>query len=563
MTRGAYTAHLFASLAVLSGGIWLSTGTLAPYAATLDAPMILERCDYLANIDHWTFKAPYLMLAGFPRGAWEWSVVLRRILYPLAAYPFMRQLGFETGGVVFNLLLNLTSFVVFVRWLAAREGNRPAVVAMWLLATYPGITYWTGLPYSYAAIVPASLLSMMALTHLTEPASTPRIALLTGAIGVLSLAYDLLPFFGLAAILVLLHRRQFFDAALSLPCLAAPTIAAATILQRVYGVPVINSNTATYENILTAYLHPKQLQAWWHFLARFPEVLLKTYLFGHFLFLPLFFIGIVALEFRAGHKGSLRLEESALLVAGAAVFTFNNAAPPYSGWQLRGEWISRLYQPVFVALVLYSARNAATSLSLGLAGLVATANAAVIAAPAIGLEAPLDLYQRFYQHGTPKAFVHNLEVFGRRPMGFCRGPIDEGSTNPDIFIAASSFSRGNGIVDRGTSPSQQAVVAGASSPTLDLEYDVHIPRPGRYRLDLRCATADFRPFHVFIAGEAVGDGPRATTGGFGITDQRWQVIGARALPRGRVTVRLERNGPICLLQALRLRLLESAVGPSR
>ena len=46
------------------------------------------------------------------------------------------------------------------RWAQAWVG---VIAILALLATYPGWMYWAGLPYSYAAIVPLSLLCMVLL----------------------------------------------------------------------------------------------------------------------------------------------------------------------------------------------------------------------------------------------------------------------------------------------------------------------------------------------------------------------------------------------------------------
>ena len=62
---------------LLSLGVWANTGTLAPYGATLDKPLVSDPCKYLLNIDHFHFKAAFLMLDGAPRDQWEFSVVLR------------------------------------------------------------------------------------------------------------------------------------------------------------------------------------------------------------------------------------------------------------------------------------------------------------------------------------------------------------------------------------------------------------------------------------------------------------------------------------------------------
>jgi hypothetical protein len=90
-------------------GIWCSTGTLSIYAATLDPAVVQVEptCGYLVNIDHPHHRAPFLMLQGAPRESWTFSVVLRRLLYPLLAFPFVEKLGFEAGGLLCNVLLQI------------------------------------------------------------------------------------------------------------------------------------------------------------------------------------------------------------------------------------------------------------------------------------------------------------------------------------------------------------------------------------------------------------------------------------------------------------------------
>ncbi len=155
--------RLLGACLLLALGIWVNTGTLAPYAATLEKPFLWGPCNYPLNIDHFHFKATFLMLDGAPRDQWEFSVALRRVLYPLLAYPFMKLLGYGAGGLVTNVLLAVGSLAVF--WLALRRrlGKEPPAGLLALLATYPGWMYWAGLPYSYAAIVPLSLLCLVLL----------------------------------------------------------------------------------------------------------------------------------------------------------------------------------------------------------------------------------------------------------------------------------------------------------------------------------------------------------------------------------------------------------------
>src|SRR5207249_2148247 len=119
------------------------------------------------------------------------------------AYPLMRALGFLWGGVLASVALHVVALIVFARALARRFGDAPSLVGTWLLALYPGITYWAALPYSYAAIVPCSLFCMMFLWRLESATSPRRIFWWCALLGALFLAYDLLPFFAPAALLVL------------------------------------------------------------------------------------------------------------------------------------------------------------------------------------------------------------------------------------------------------------------------------------------------------------------------------------------------------------------------
>ena len=83
-----FRVHLIAASLLMVIAIWLSSGTMYPYAATWAFPIVSKSCGYLFNIDHGAYRAAFDMLDGAPRAAWEWSVVLRRILYPLVAFPF-------------------------------------------------------------------------------------------------------------------------------------------------------------------------------------------------------------------------------------------------------------------------------------------------------------------------------------------------------------------------------------------------------------------------------------------------------------------------------------------
>src|SRR5262245_22708567 len=161
-----FRTHLIAASILMLVAIWLSSGTMYPYASTFALPIVSEPCGYLFNRDHPSYLAAFDMLDGAPRAQWEWSIVLRRVLYPLVAFPFMKAAGFVVGGFIVSLLINLAALIALGLFLRARFGERAAIAGIWLLATYPGVTYWGALPYANATIVPASLGSFLLLVRL-------------------------------------------------------------------------------------------------------------------------------------------------------------------------------------------------------------------------------------------------------------------------------------------------------------------------------------------------------------------------------------------------------------
>jgi len=158
------------------------------------------------------------------------------------------------------------------------------------------------------------------------------------------------------------------------------------------------------------------------------KIAVLNFLFSGFLFLPLLFAATWGLNLR--HQ-RLRLEpvETAVLLAVALVFTVNNLAPPYEGWQLRGAWIPRLYQPVFITYLLFvtrkfkqlnSARSEWRNPFAAVCALIIILNASVSFGGILGNPLAENLFFRFYQHSEPDAMRVNLERYGRRPLGFCR-----------------------------------------------------------------------------------------------------------------------------------------------
>ncbi|HEX9129667.1 MAG TPA: hypothetical protein VF850_10935 [Gemmatimonadaceae bacterium] len=415
--------------AVLAGltlilAIWLSTGTMAPYGATAWQPFVLEPCHYLINIDHYHFEAVYLMLQHADRSSWEPSVMLRRILFPVLSLPFVRAFGFLAGGVIASILLHVVALIAFSVFVRRTVGEAGAITVMWLLATYPGITYWAGLPYSYVVIVPGALACTM-LLYASERSDRVRdIARWCLWLGMINLGYDLVPVFGPAVLLRLVIRRRWRAILPAVVTMIAPTALLLLTFKAIH-VDVLNSNTNNYAGPLSGYLHPlANPQLWGRYVLQMPAIFITNFLFGNMLFLPLLFVAalLFARSERARIVGPV---DAAVLIAFLALFVFNNGAPPYRGWQMRGHWIARLYQPVFAAFLMPVARLTELATSRQMRAwrtavvIAAVANASITFGPILMNPLAAILYQRFYVHSPADSLLLNLRHYGRRPLGFC------------------------------------------------------------------------------------------------------------------------------------------------
>ncbi len=419
------------AMLVLLVGCWLSTGTLAPYAATQASPLELP-CGYLANTDHFFHLQPFLMLEGAPPEQWQSALMLRRILYPLLAWPLVATLGILWGGLLINVLLTVAGVVVWILFIYRREGRAGAIASAWLLATYPGIMYWVGLPYSYAVIVPATLVGCIGLFVISEESCSLRqLFLLSSGIGVLFIAYDgLLNTLVPAALWILWRQRGGSRIPLALVGLVWPTVLTLAVLHWGLGVRLDNSNSQTYRIILDSWLHI--MTAWPDVLqnvAHLPLLAIRNYFYSNFFFLPLSFLVFHLLMRRCGGRRYHVVEEG-IMVATVFFFLFLNLAPHYPGWQMRGEWIARLYQPVFVVFVVYLSRgfgrlprsSGLRRMAVVVVGATVLANGWIVFGGLHG-SAITDLaYQRFYQHTPPFRYSYHLEKYGIRPLGFCRQP---------------------------------------------------------------------------------------------------------------------------------------------
>jgi hypothetical protein len=420
-----FRLHLIAAATLMAVAIWLSSGTMSPFAATWAFPIVTKSCGYLFNLDHPQYRAAFDMLDGAPRAAWAWSITLRRILYPLVAFPFMKAAGFVAGGFIASVLINLSALVALALFVRKRWGDRAAIVSAWLLASYPGVTYWGALPYANATIVPVSCGLFMLLMRLEERADLKSVVGNALAMGVLVTAYDLLPYFGAAAMIVLAWRRRWRAMPIVAACLVSGPLLVWVVLTRVVHLKWSNINTEIYGLALHAYAHPGSVTAWLRSLAEFPRVVAQVFLFSNLVFLPMLFLLVLVIA-----RVRLSLVEGALFIAIALVFLFNNLAPPDPATnQMRGAYIPRIYQPLCAALIIYCARviGAGEALDRVKARMIAAAFVVTVAANLSVALGPIarvpwagEVYQRFYFHSSLETMDVNLARYGRRPLGFCQ-----------------------------------------------------------------------------------------------------------------------------------------------
>jgi hypothetical protein len=420
--------HLTGAAGLFLIGLYCNTGTLTPYAITT-WPYLVKATGYLYNPDHVHFQVLYAFVNHGPRVTWDHALFLRRILFPVLGWPLMRLLGFEIGGTATSLLLNTAAVVGFVLWLRHRVGQRGAIFAGWLLALSPGATYFGGLPYPYALIFPGSLLLMAALFELGEAANWRRVIPLSLGMGLLYLGYDFTAFFLPASIVLLAAKRRFGVLALTVPLQLAPVLGWLLMLKCEFHQSLANSNTGIYTAIFSSYFAAGAWIHWRSVLGVAFDTGCYAFFGANFIFLPGLFL-VVTLLNAVTSRIRFLAAELALFLAVGAIFLLNNLAPAYGGWDMHGTWISRIYQPVFAAFLLFAARwwQDLPKISRLRRAVIASIFLLTMAGNALIVFGPITFnplgisefaYYRFYNHNDVHwAYEYNLRQFGRRPLGF-------------------------------------------------------------------------------------------------------------------------------------------------
>jgi hypothetical protein len=423
----SWRRQLAAAAFLFLAGLYCNTGTLAPYAITT-WPHQVQSTGYYYNPDHPHFRVLYEFVNGAPRAVWNKAIFLRRILFPVLAWPLMRTLGFEVGGAIASLLLSTAAMVGFCCWLRRRVGIRGALAGTWLLALSPGAAYWGGMPYPYALIFPGCLALFACLHELAEqPGGRRKVAALSLGMGLIYTGYDLAAYFVPATVLALALRRRFRVLALSLPVQLAPLGLWLAAIKFALGQNLATSNGAIYEYIFGAFLRGWGLVHWGGLAGQLVDVTGYVFFGANFFFLPALFLVLVAINPLTARL-KMTSAEAALLLAAAGIILLNNLSPPYTGWDMHGSWISRIYQPMFPALVSYAARWVQQLpagcrwrlLAGGIFALTGLGNALIVFGPIAGN--PLHLsecaFYRFYDHSEVHWVYDHFLRGPRRPLGF-------------------------------------------------------------------------------------------------------------------------------------------------
>ncbi len=428
-----WKAHLVGATALFSVGLYFSTGTLAPYGNT-SLPYTDPETGYVYNTDHVHFQAMYDFVDGADPSTWNNALFLRRILFNVIAYPLMKATpSWEVGGILASILFNVGAFVYFLRSVRHKIGERGAIFGGWILALYPGATYWAGMPYSHALIFPICLILTLALGKMADNPGWRQVAGASLLLGVANLGYDFFVHFLPAAVLILIWRRRWLAIVPSVVLQLLPMVLWILALEFHFQQDMLNSNTGSFGAIAGSYFSSVDAQRWISILNAAPDIGFDVFFGANFIFLPILFLAVFAIN-GITSRSQLTVAESALLISGVVFFLFSNLAPDYqSVWQMRGTWISRLYQPVFPVLVLFCARwyQELPPLNrlprwgvVALVALISIGNGLVVFGSVLNnpLRVAETAFYRFYDHANHANFELNLKTHGQRPLGFPRTP---------------------------------------------------------------------------------------------------------------------------------------------
>ncbi len=113
-----------------------------------------------------------------------------------------------------------------------------------------------------------------------------------------------------------------------------------------------------------------------------------------------------------------------------------------------------------------------------------------------------------------------------------------------LLREAEAFNRGNVAIDTSNYGREIGVIYNKGELPNWVEYDLELAEAGAYQVELRFAAASPRPVRLKINGALkTAEAAKTATGSWNPDTQTWTAEGLYALPEGRVTLRLECDGP--------------------
>jgi hypothetical protein len=412
------------SIFILFIQMWMNTGNMSVYAATLKDPHMMN--GYITNYDDLHYEMNYKMMMGVkPKSEWKFSFTLRRIGMFIAGYPFFYIFGFYWGGEITSFLMALVAFIALIVWTKKRFGMMAAYGMMALAGTYTGIMYWIGSPFAHNTIFPATVFTTI-IMHRKGMLDTLKKAMVNWLlIGLLFTGYDLFIIFIPAIMLFYLFKRKWKWALLSAVIIFLPQVIVEYSLQA-YGALFHNENKDLYGLILDAWFHHFSFPEFWFNIKSLPFIFYHNFLDTGFFILPFIFL-IVFIFGRLRYGFRLSYIETCIFSGVFFLWLFLNLCPSYGGiWLLRGTGIARLYQPLFMPMILYIARfiqflyqeKKIIVISTALIIFYAIILIAVNTGGWYGSTFTQTIYHSFYRHSPEDIYLKNIEYYGKKPLGF-------------------------------------------------------------------------------------------------------------------------------------------------
>ncbi len=125
-----------------------------------------------------------------------------------------------------------------------------------------------------------------------------------------------------------------------------------------------------------------------------------------------------------------------------------------------------------------------------------------------------------------------------------REPFIKNNPPGAIVREAEAFDRGNVLIDKSTYGTSIGVILNKGELPNFAEYDLQVPTAGIYQLEIRLAAAASRPVRLILNGVQSGSEVAGEMTGTWYPDsQTWVFAGLHTLAAGKLTVRLESDGP--------------------